>query len=577
MIIKLTSAKKLEVDVNMGDPADRIRKDVLRGLGLYRFNSSTKKWDAKFSPEALLETYEMFQANLEPADDYTRGALDKCLEADQKRKDRLALLGKMKVEKTVDLEGFRFLVPPYQHQKEALSFLKVSDVCALFADCGIGKTYIVLHWLQYLKDHRVPGLKALIVAPLRTLYSAWAEDAKKFTPGLRVVTFNDDVETARGILAGTGEHDLYLINPDKVRILEEALATFQFDALIIDESSKIKNFKAKTTKSIIRLADSGPKFRVVMSGTPAPNSPVEYWPQLRVLSKRLLGSNFYAFRNQFFVPEGFGGFTFRLNPLLQGEFLSRVHAFSLRYRSEDCLDLPERIDHTMQVILPPPVMNLYKAYKKKAIATLQLPSQETEVWASHHELDKLLKLREICNGYLFKRVEGLSPEGEIEKDEIFRFLHEEKLLAVESLLEEFGNEQVLIWAHFRPEFELLSKRLPTAKIVNGTISGPKAEEAIEEFKTGKLQYLLAHPRSIAHGLTFTTCRYIIWYSMDWSAEYDYQANKRIHRAGQIRTTHHYYLLATSLAGEETIDGTLLHSLRGKYSTQAELLNAFVKS
>ena len=134
---------------------------------------------------------------------------------------------------------------------------------------------------------------------------------------------------------------------------------------------------------------------------------------------------------------------------------------------------------------------------------------------------------------------------------------------------------MLIWAYFRPEFEMITKEIPEIEIINGSVSNKKAEERIQNFKKGKLKYLLAHPASMSYGLTFTNCRYSIWYSLDWSEEQHYQAVRRIYRAGQTHTTHHYYLIAYGLNGEETIDSLIQRKLKGKYEDQIALLNAII--
>ncbi|MCA9052150.1 MAG: hypothetical protein KDA89_25615, partial [Planctomycetaceae bacterium] len=88
------------------------------------------------------------------------------------------------------------------------------------------------------------------------------------------------------------------------------------------------------------------------------------------------------------------------------------------------------------------------------------------------------------------------------------------------------------------------------------------EESINRFKSGEVRYLIAHPRSAAHGLTFVNCSAMVFFSLDYSFEAHAQARDRIHRIGQTASCLYIYLLA-----QESIDGELLKVLQRKQSLQ----------
>ncbi len=448
-------------------------------------------------------------------------------------------------------------------------------------------TYTTLMWLRWIMDHHHPDLRALIVAPLQTLFSAWVEDTEKFAPDLTHVTFNRTTKKAKEELRNP-DRNLWFVNFDKMRILRDQLVDMQFHAVIIDESLKIANSRAKTTKAAWALGDEA-KYRAILSGMPAPNGELEYWAQLRFLSKRALGMSFLAFRDQYFSSGGFGGFTYALNPLLRDHFEDKLKQYCFRARTEDYIDLPPQIDHRIKVILPKRAMKVYKDYHDRSMANIKVARTDllegtiesgSETWFSSMILDKLIKLREICGGFLMKREAVWSDDKDrMIQEETIRDIHKAKVEAVQGLIEEIGPRPILVWGEFKYEFQMLKEAFPSAHIINSTVSQKQKEESLTAFKEtedGELLILLAHPKSVGHGLTFTNCRYNIFYSLGWSLDGFHQARKRTHRIGQDMPVHYYYLEACSLDREPTVDSVIFEKLQGKYQTQLELLDRLLE-
>ena len=88
------------------------------------------------------------------------------------------------------------------------------------------------------------------------------------------------------------------------------------------------------------------------------------------------------------------------------------------------------------------------------------------------------------------------------------------------------------------------------------------DESIRAFRDGRARFLVAHPASAAHGLTFINCSLQIFFSMDFSLERYEQAKARIHRAGQVNKCTYVHLIA-----KDTIDEQILEVLRRKGDVQ----------
>jgi SNF2 family DNA or RNA helicase len=133
------------------------------------------------------------------------------------------------------------------------------------------------------------------------------------------------------------------------------------------------------------------------------------------------------------------------------------------------------------------------------------------------------------------------------------------------LLEEIGDEQVIIWANFKQEISTLLTTLPGSQAIWSQTRD--RDKVVKDFQQGRTQYLIANPASAAHGLTFTNCSYAIYFSLNYSYEYQKQSEDRIHRIGQTKPVTYYYLLA-----QNTIDTVIYKTLRRKGDLSRQVLD-----
>lgn len=466
----------------------------------------------------------------------------------------------------------------FAHQKEAIDHIvKHNGSGALFHDPGLGKTRTALEVfaLARVKD---PSLRLMVIAPLSLLEAAWRADAEKFFPG-KWSFFNCHKEGFDESNANFLSADILAVNYEFFQN-EQKVSWFIGIArrwnlmAVLDESSKIKNYKALTTKHLLAIRNMFP-LRIVMSGTPAPNSEEEYWAQMEFVCPNLLGKSFPKFKRTYFYLRGRGGVP------LQSEGLSRAAMAELFRRQgaewcitaekraalfqvigpwihaakkDECLDLPEQIDEVRLVQMGPKQRVAYKQMKNLLVAQINGEDVVAQV-----ALTKLMKLREITSGFAF------SEDGTIVETEC------PKLKELDQILDELGDRQVIIWGQFTWEIERIVQALnaravvenkmtyATATLYGGTID---REDSINGFISGKYRYLVANPHSAAHGLTFVNCSHQIFFSLDYSWEAYEQARARTHRAGQKSTCIYYYILA-----DGTIDQDILAVLRSKGRAQ----------
>jgi SNF2 family DNA or RNA helicase len=140
-------------------------------------------------------------------------------------------------------------------------------------------------------------------------------------------------------------------------------------------------------------------------------------------------------------------------------------------------------------------------------------------------------------------------------------IHNEKLNALEDLIEAANGKPVLVYYAYRHELERIQKRFDCRVL-------DKLKD-IEDWNEGQVPVMLAHPASAGHGLNLQNGgSTIIWFGLPWSLELYQQANARIHRQGQKKTVVVHHLVAKG-----TIDEDVMQVLKNKEAGQEALLNA----
>src|SRR5690606_34568308 len=90
------------------------------------------------------------------------------------------------------------------------------------------------------------------------------------------------------------------------RMIEE-LKDWDPQIIVVDESQKIKNIRAQQTKAVIALGKTA-KHRLILTGTPVTQSPLDFFAQYRFLDPRIFGTNFTRFRSRYAIMGGYGGY-----------------------------------------------------------------------------------------------------------------------------------------------------------------------------------------------------------------------------------------------------------------------------
>ncbi len=461
----------------------------------------------------------------------------------------------------------------YKHQTDAIRFSDDNrGCCALFHDPGLGKTRTCLEAFRSRRTIK-PNLKLLVVCPLSLVNSAWGEDIKRFTD-FSYVPFKDLGESVPDIVVVNYEA---LISKRNLPKIERLILKHDF-MCVLDESSRLKNHKSVTTKTLLGMAQSF-EHRIIASGTPMPNSELELWGQINFVNPFMLNKSFYAFRNTHFHLERNGqvmhlrgrfvtrdemreilssGWRYLITPGERSRLMDMIKPFTHWVKKEEALDLPEKIDEIREVTLSAKEQNAYDEMEKYLVTEIE----GTEI-AVQVALAKLMKLRQVTSGFLYS-----------ETHEAVEIGRSSKLKELEEILEELGHQQVIIWVQFHHEVravqKLIADKFALSKTVTLYSETKDKDDSIRRFQSGEAQYLIAHPKSAGHGLTFVNASVMVFLSLDYSYETHTQARDRIHRIGQSKSCLYIYIVA-----KNSIDEELLLVLQKKRTLQ-EAVYALVR-
>ena len=437
------------------------------------------------------------------------------------------------------------------HQKSALRASVKNDRRGFFHDTGLGKTITTI---EIYRHHQA---KTLVVCPLSLIDGAWFEEIRNRYPDINAGNLWIAKKKGAAALNESLKKELCVINYESFRTIDKQLAGAGFEMVILDESARIRSPKSITAKKIIEFCDNV-QYVYELSGVPAPNSLLEYWTQIRILDPMLWGKSFYKFRTKFFYPFGYGGYTWEVKPEFKDKIMEDIKSVAEYVNKEDVLDLPERTESLRIFQLSPTERKHYNDIRRELITILE----SGEAITAPNAVTAIMKLRQVSSGFL------------LDEDKFYD-LGDSKLTELLTLIEDIGKKQVIIWTNFQHEarviWDALTERGLSSDILNGTISEKQKQATLSEFKEGKLQYIICHPKSVGFGHTLTNCSEAIYYSSSYSYEDLYQSKDRIYRYGQKNKCSYYFLIA-----DKTIDSVILKAIQKKGSTGQAILDYLKK-
>lgn len=438
----------------------------------------------------------------------------------------------------------------HPYQRYAVDFIERHRFCGLFLDMGLGKTVSTLTAVKRM-IYSFEVSKVLVIAPKRVAETTWTTEADKWEH-LRCLKLSKVIGTEKERAEALGaDADVYVINRENVCWLVRYLnGRMPFDMLVIDELSSFKSHTAQRFKALksVRYQFS----RIIgLTGTPAPNGYMDLWAELYLLDGgERLGKYITRYREEYFHPlisVGAVVYRYGLNAMSDIVISKKISDICVSMKAGDYLQLPKRIDNTINVILTKDEKRQYDRFESEEILKI---NGETITAANAAAVTN--KLLQYANGAVYDETKNVHT------------IHDAKIEALEELVEAASGDPVLVFYSYRHDAARIMERLKKYDPV--MLEG---EKDISDWNEGKTKVLITHPASAGHGLNLQAGGHIIvWFGVTWSLELYQQANARLHRQGQTKSVMIYHLITKG-----TMDERVMKAIANKENGQNAMIDA----
>ena len=437
---------------------------------------------------------------------------------------------------------------PHEYQAFATNFILEHPIAAVLLDMGLGKSVITLTAIEELMHDRFEVSKVLVIAPLRVATNTWPSEIKKWDH-LHGITYSVAVGTEPQRKAALLEKsDIYIINRENVQwLIEKSSVPFDFDMVVIDELSSFKSGQAKRFKSLVKMRPRVKRI-VGLTGTPSSNGLMDLWAEFRLLDMgERLGRYIGQYRRAYFVPDKRNGeiiYSYKPLPGAEEAIYKRIGDITISMKSADYLKMPKCVINEVPVWMEPHQKDLYDQLKQEMVISLK----ESEINAANAA---------ALSGKLLQMANGAVYDG---MGEPF-LIHNEKLDALEDLIEGANGKPVLIAYWYKHDLDRIKARFDVREI--------KTDRDIADWNAGSIPVAVIHPASAGHGLNLQAGgSTLIWFGLTWSLELYQQTNARLWRQGQTETVVIHHIIT-----RDTIDEDVMTALHKKERTQSSLINA----
>lgn len=507
-------------------PYDEYVKDQLKELDGRRFDGERKIWTVPMSTtEQLIQFARTFNFSMGKS---AKEAVELYYKKEETHQQNLE--DSFKQDSDLVVEGLGIELRPFQ--RAGVEFAVKNERVLIADSMGLGKSAQSLATVQY-KD----AYPAVIVCPA-SLKLNWKAEVEKVLPGRRVQVLKGG---KMPLVKGT---DFYVLNYEILRSYVDQFKTMGLKAVICDEAHAVKNPKAMKTQYVKKLVKDIP-IRLLLTGTPILNRPIELVTQLEVLGRfeeitpEPGKYQFFAFAKRYCDARsnGYGwDFTGASNTMELNKKLRRS-CFIRREKMEVLKELPAKTR-----CMVPVEMN-DRGYKRKeqhvfdVVASLDL-EESGSAHAALVEFEKLKKA--IALG---------------------------KLKAVKEWVDDFleSGEKLVLYAKHHEVLDRLVEFWPDAARILGTDDTDNRQANKERFMTDPDCRLLigamgphaaASPAGV--GWTLTAASKVAFLEFGWTPAHHDQCEDRVHRIGQEGAVIAYYFTAPG-----TIDGDVFEGLDSK--------------
>lgn len=430
---------------------------------------------------------------------------------------------------------------------------------------GSGKTGATLTGMRKLLDSFAVR-HWLVVGPKFVAQNTWPDEIESWEH-TRCMSYAVAVGTdAQRRAAIAARAEITTINFESLQWLAKHIGSVKnwyWDGVVIDESSRFKAGKKRTTRARVKDSKGNMKIRkggnmtrfgvmatarskvnriVELTGTPLPQGIHDAWGQIYLIDQgERLGRSMTEFEERWFIKNQY---THQIKPKsgAEAEIMRLISDVMVTIPQEKLVEEPRFIP--VKVTLPPKVIRAYKEFERTLYAT----EYDVEAVSRGVLANKLLQ---FANGSMYRE------DGSVVS------VHGEKMSALDEIVAQATGENILVFYSYKFDRDSILKKYPHAVVAN------EDTDAIRKWNNGEISMMLAHPASIGHGTNLQYGGHIaVWFGLPWSLELYLQANWRLPRPGQTEQVLIYQIIA-----EDTYDKVAIDVLARKDATQESLVQS----
>ena len=402
---------------------------------------------------------------------------------------------------------------PFAHQRDTAAFLTLHRRCFCLNEQGTGKTLATIWAMDYLMEQKAIT-RALIVCPLSIMNCAWRSDLFNSVMHRHVDVAYGTAEKRKQVIRSNAE--IVIINYDGIESVRDEIAAGGFDLIVCDESTALKNPSTRRWKMVNSLIRSE-TWLWLLTGTPAAQSPEDAYGQARLVNPSGVPSYKGAWKDKVMIKVS--NFRWVPRPDAQDIVYESLQP-AIRYKTEDCLDLPEMLYSMREVDMTPQQVKYYEKLRKDML--IQAAGEEISAVNAAVQMSKLMQ---VAAGAAYA-----------DSGEVVEFDCSNKLNELLDVVRQ-ASHKTLVFCEFRHSIALvesfLNKHGIKTALIHGDVSLSKRTAIFDAFQTTPdPQVLIIQPKAASHGVTLTAANTVVWFSPPTSAETYLQANARVHRSGQ---------------------------------------------
>jgi len=455
---------------------------------------------------------------------------------------------------------------PYPYQEKFLQENKRRYRVFLGWQMRLGKSPTAL----WHRNRFYPGrLRTLIICPKSVIVS-WREELRKFNEDCSIYTTqNKKIHTLGASFPVTA-----LTNYECLKAKGVKLHKLPWDCIILDETTKIRNPMTKITRLLTDHTNfplNSPDYkyksplnnqlRYVLTGTPAPESELDYFCQFKFLFGKMGNyTNFWDFRHSCFYNAGWESNKSYLphDWFLKGLAKYLTSHASILTRKQLNFDLPNVYEKRF-VTLDETTRKVYDQFENDWYSDFL--TQIIKDGTGGRSVSQLsTKFAAVAQNYLHQLAIGFP-----KREKSFSAKH--KLNELLEVMQQVKQDKVVIWCNYLRDieeiFKALCEKYSVSKIIGGLTTDQLTKRIQSFHKPNGIQILICQIRKASMGMDLSSADTQIFFSRSWSALDNQQAVDRLIHPSKIRNPHHQGILTIDIISKNTIDEDLHLALLDK--------------